>query len=439
MSKEDIKNSLNESQQTIIAIILGFWFIIPLFKEVLITESIFSKFNYISIIIVGIMGTYLLTLNIYKNILKNNENRKGYLNSIIPIIIFMIYMIWTLISAFLAEDKENAFYGTYYRLDGYITYIGYAGFFGMAFLLESSKSKKVLLNLFIVISMINIVFFELVNRGFFSEILVQNLREEGVFYNSNHYGYYLLLVTTITNFLFVMEKQKVMQIIYGLIYAFFMYYLILNDTFGCYLSTSCSLILFFIYCIYKKQKRSLAVISIIIFILMSCCVWKNGRNVAYNNIKNFFGDFEKIQDKIEKKEGSDEAFNKVGTRRMELWKNGIKFFSEKPILGYGPENLQTKYGEVGISQDRPHNLLIQLATTSGFPGLILYVSAVGVILVRAIKTMKFDKEFQVIFFFAVVAYLMSAMFGNSMYYTSPYFFMFLGFLMHENNKEKVDL
>ena len=32
----------------------------------------------------------------------------------------------------------------------------------------------------------------------------------------------------------------------------------------------------------------------------------------------------------------------------------------------------------------------------------------------------------------VIAYLISAMFGNSMYYTSPYFFIFLGWLMKDN-------
>ncbi len=89
-----------------------------------------------------------------------------------------------------------------------------------------------------------------------------------------------------------------------------------------------------------------------------------------------------------------------------------------------------------ISQDRPHNLLIQLANTSGIPGLILYVTAVGIILIRAIKTMNENNSLHIVLLFTLVAYLISAMFGNSMYYTSPYFFILLGFLMCENVKER---
>ena len=37
----------------------------------------------------------------------------------------------------------------------------------------------------------------------------------------------------------------------------------------------------------------------------------------------------------------------------------------------------------------------------------------------------------VVCMFSVIAYLISAMFGNSMYYTSPYYFVILGFLFKE--------
>ncbi len=73
---------------------------------------------------------------------------------------------------------------------------------------------------------------------------------------------------------------------------------------------------------------------------------------------------------------TDNGWEKAGTSRLLLWKNGIQFFLERPILGYGPENLEVKYLEQGINQDRPHNIIIQLLTTSGIPGCILYISAI---------------------------------------------------------------
>ena len=48
--------------------------------------------------------------------------------------------------------------------------------------------------------------------------------------------------------------------------------------------------------------------------------------------------------------------------------------------------------------------------------------------------MNSESNIQKIMFFTIIAYLMSSMFGNSTILTSPYFFIFLGFLMCENEK-----
>ena len=442
MKKEDMTNFFKKSKEIIIFILLLIWIMTPLLRELTVTVGFMYKYHYTILIFIGVIGIYMLTVNIYRNFLRNQKNSKEYFKSILPIIIFLLYMIWTLISCFYSPNSEIAFIGTTYRLDGYATYLGYAGFFGLAFLLDSKKLKKILLNVFLIISMINIIAFELVNKGILIELLKENKIDTGVFYQFNHYGYYLLMATITANFLFITENKKVFKIIYGLVYCIFLYYLILNNTFGCYLALFATLILFLGYCIYKKQKRMLATISIILFIIMSFCVWKNGKNVAYENWNGLRIDFKRVETKIEtteniKKTNVEEEFDKIGSLRMKLWKNGIKFFLERPVLGYGPENLGSEYIKVGmVTSDRPHNLIIQLATTSGFPGLILYLSGIGIILIRALKTMQFENELQVIAFSVVIAYLISAMFGNSMYYTSPYFFIFLGFLMNENEKKR---
>ena len=46
--------------------------------------------------------------------------------------------------------------------------------------------------------------------------------------------------------------------------------------------------------------------------------------------------------------------------------------------------------------------------------------------------MKAENQTHIIVYANVLAYLISSMFGNSMFYTSPYFFIFLGFLIFEN-------
>lgn len=432
MKKEIHINYIDLIKKICLTYIFSIWFIIPLLKELKQTSLVAVELEYYFIQLVGIVGIYLLVFNIYKDF-KKREDKKGYLKEILPIFILGLYMIWTLISSVFSPNINKAFYGTEYRKEGYITYLCYAGFFSCAFLLNSQKIKKILLNIFIIISMLNIAFIELANHSYFLEIFLANDISTAVFKNSNHYGYYLLLVTSCSTLLFITEKKKIIKSLYALAYIYLLYYFILNNTFGCYLAMFATLISFFVYCIYKKKKIYSILISIIIFIVLSCCVTSDGKNIVINNILGLNKDINKIESGLLENE---KDWEKAGSGRMKLWKYGIEFFLQNPVLGYGPENLKAKYAEVNIIQDRPHNLIIQLATTSGFPGLILYIIAIGLIIKRGVKNIDLENNIHTTTLFTVIAYLLSAMFGNSMYYTSPYFFILLGFLMYENIKKE---
>ena len=87
-------------------------------------------------------------------------------------------------------------------------------------------------------------------------------------------------------------------------------------------------------------------------------------------------------------------------------------------------------------KDRPHNLILYLACVSGIPGMLLYMTAVGIIVIKGIIKLFKNSENGKIFLLVVIAYLISSMFGNSMFYTSPFFFIFLGNLMNTNLTQK---
>lgn len=434
MKEEKVQKYLEKTKEIVIFLLLMIWFLIPVFKEIVNVSLITIRYEYVFIELIGVIGIYMICLDFYKNY-NERENKKQYIKQILPIIIFVLYMLWTLISCFTSSNKEYAFYGTQFRRDGYITYIAYGAFFSIAFLLGSKKIKKILLNIFLISAVSTIILMELANNKILYQVFWMKDVTIGVFDNSNHYGYYLLIAIMVSNMLYLTEKNKLIKIVYAAVYAFLLYYLIYNDTLGCYLALFISLMMILVYCVYKKKKICLAIISIVIFIIMSCMVQKWGTNIVIYNIKSFFPDFNAIIESLENRDDKEKEkrAGQAGSGRIKLWKNGIKFFFERPILGYGPENLREKYKEVGINQDRAHNLIIQQATTSGLPGLVLYLLAIGIILKKAFIKMKKDDEntFLTITFFTVCAYLISAMFGNSMYYTSPYFFIILGFLMYE--------
>lgn len=378
MKQEKIMKYLNITTQIMIVTLLSIWFFIPILKEIVKLSSFIQRYEYIFMEFVGIIGIYILVLKVYKNFNKS-ENKREYLKEILPIVILSIYMIWTLISCVFSPNKNFAFYGTEYRKDGYLTYLIYAGFFALAYILASNKYKKILLNLFLIIAVSTIILMELANHKILFQIFWMKNTTIGIFENSNHYGYYLLLATIISNMLFLTEKSKAVKVIYAVVYSFLLYYLILNNTLGCYLALFVTLIMLFIYYyIYINKTWYLPIISIIIFIIMSCLVQTNGKNIAVSNIKSLGNDFFKILYLLEKSDNENKKIEagKAGSGRIRLWVNGTKFFIERPLLGYGPENLREKYKEVGIDQDRAHNLIVQLATTSGLPGLLLYITAI---------------------------------------------------------------
>lgn len=440
-------NKVIKVKNCIIYFMLLLWTIVPVVKTIRFTDRKWhANENSLKLmVVIGIVGIAIfIGWFIYKLI--KSSNKKEFLKKIIPIFFFTAYMIWTFVSCIFAENKKNVFEGTGYRKEGYFMYLNYAGFFLCAFLLDSDQLRKIILNTIIVVttlmSILSLCVSMKINPIFFNMYFVNTSRKTAYFSQFNHYGYFLMISLMACFGMYVTEKNKKIKVLYLISFAFISYMLIYNNTFGCYLAVTISVISYTVYSIIKRKNVVAVLIAISIFVILSCTIKQDYKILAFDNIRQFGNDFKTIIYKILNKDDEkiEKEFEKTGTYRMALWKYGLQFFAENPIWGYGPDNLGTKYDSVGITdQDRPHNLLIQLATTSGLPGLILYVTAVGIIIIKGIKEfLKKDEKGQV-FLLIVITYLISAMFGNSMYYTSPYFFIFLGFLMNSNFYDKKEL
>ena len=430
---EQKKNEI-QVKDILLFFLLLIWIIIPNLKLIKPKSFIAGFYEYEYMQIVGFIGIVVSLITICKKVIEC-QDKKTLAKELLPLILLIGYMIWTFISCVFAKNKYNALYGDTYRREGFITYLIYAGFFLSTFSINSKKLRKYLLNIFILVAVTNTLLIYFINNNIeVGEIFIYKNIKTGVFYNQNHYGYYLLLATMITSLFFILEKKKIMKIFYAIAYIILLYFRIINNTLGCYLAFFITSLLFFVYCIYKRKYRLLCCISIMIFIVLSIFIKYDGKYIVYNNIKTFSKDVISIVN-IEKqniiKDETEKEIEKAGNGRIELWKYGIKIFLKNPILGYGPDNLKEEYREYNINQDRPHNLIIQLLTTSGIPGLTLYICSIGLIIIRGFKRLKNDNILYEVLVFTIIAYLISAMFGNSMYYTSPYFFILLGILYKE--------
>ncbi len=121
---------------------------------------------------------------------------------------------------------------------------------------------------------------------------------------------------------------------------------------------------------------------------------------------------------------SEEALQ-AGTTRWLLWLHAIDFIKEKPVFGFGPDNLEEPYLAVGLTDTRPHNEFLQHAAALGIPAAIFYLISVVTFTVTYFKK-KIDNPIVIGLVCTVGAYVFSSLFGNSMFYTTPFFFMIFG-------------
>lgn len=124
----------------------------------------------------------------------------------------------------------------------------------------------------------------------------------------------------------------------------------------------------------------------------------------------------------------------AGTGRMTLWIDTIDKIKHSPIFGYGPEGLYFKFGDK-LMTDWPHNEYLQYAAFFGIPGLIFYISSLFSLAKKRLSELKKLDTTTIIAIGVIIAYLFSALFGNTMFYTSPFFFTFFGLVAFDGNIE----
>lgn len=378
----------------------------------------FIEINYV----VGLIGLFSFIF-LFKN-------KKIEIKSYVPYTLLLILLLLSIISTIFAKDINLAIFGDYYRREGLIVYIMYLGI-----LLNSTiiKNEKYIINIFkiIIFSALFITILPLFNNNF----TYQNFTN--IYKNTNHYGYFLMISIMISSFMFLKET-KYKKINYYLIYTFLTYILIKNDTFGCYLAVIITYVTSLIISIINKYKIKDIIIIILTFILISFLVSycginigerihkNNSKGIVLKNVNSLSNDISSIIN------GNQKKINKTGSGRGILWKEAIKYTLKHPLKGGGIENISEYYSSLNIDIDRPHNMILQVSSFIGIPGAITYII---LILYLAITNLKYlNKSLNMMIYFTAMSYFISSMFGNSMYYTSPYFMILLGLLITMKEK-----
>lgn len=333
-----------------------------------------------------------------------------------------IMLIWAGISTLLADDRTTALNGVMLRYDGYYSYLIYASVYVCGKSVKTKKLRRWILRVMgITISLLSLMTIPQTSMEFMDSIgeIGENLYRFGIYasiyLNTNHFAYVLTIGIMALAGLVVIEEKKVNKVIALVLMGFNVWALIMNDTFGSYVAVMIGMVFFAIIMLVSDKERYKTVITVLtVFIAVS---------VAMNTYNNSIGtNFRITVDDANNFETND----KGGSGRVGLWKKAIEYIGERPVFGFGPEGLYDKFLKNEVTNDRPHNEYLQHAVFLGIPALLCYLVALISLLITMLKNLKSLSKEMLVMGAIVFAYCVSAFFGNTLYYTTPYYFIFLG-------------
>lgn len=341
-------------------------------------------------------------------ILKRNWKR------FIPIVLMWLFAIAILNASLLNGMVGYDLRGHTYMHESIFSFMLYpVGYFFCGAMMRKSSQKRKLLYL-LLFSSVPLALLTLYDEWFDRIPIFIGEGVAAVFHQFNHYGYYLMMVTISAAGLFVYEKEKKWKLIsagIGLLNAFI---LIMNDTFGTYLAVAFVLIALTVHCLIRERRYlKWALMALGSFALLTILM-----SFAYDTV---FSSFLKLFRDVSDIASNSEEIGDIGSGRWVLWTQTMSHLWDSPFIGFGVEGMLRIYN-VGT----PHNELMQYSANFGIPAMLLYFSSVMIILFTVLRRYKRFSKMTLICFCAAVGYFCNSMVAVTIYYTTPFFYIFLG-------------
>lgn len=344
---------------------------------------------------------------------------------------------WAVLSTVFSEDISRSLQGSAYRFEGILTYFFYASVFVLAQIVHDPRWKEIYYKIFCVCACIISVSVILQDAGVPGVKDVLYIPLASVFFQFNHTGYYLCMSTLCTMGLLLFAKNVRQVVLYAFAVFLQMYALLVNSTLGGYLGVFVGLVAFtsfvFVGCRKREHYRSIRTalfVAIGVFALTTALSYfdliptSSGQNMRVN-FATMWDDTEKLAS------GNGDS---AGHGRVTLWKTGLAMLPIHPVLGFGPENMDKEL-QATIWNDRIDNEVLQYAIYLGIPAALLYLAALFTLAFSRGASLPRLRPAAFVAAGCVFGYLLSSMLGNSMFYTAPYFWIFLGIVADSHSVE----
>lgn len=345
-------------------------------------------------------------------------NVKLFLKSNLPITLFFAFGAVMIVTTLINGHFDITLFGNSYRDEGLFGFLSYILYFILVIMNSNPKHKKVWIYTFAASSSI-------VSASVIYECYAHGTHTiDFIFSHYNHLGYYLVTAFGVSAMLVLVSEKVWQKAIFAVSGFMTALALIANDTFGCQLAAVAGVI--FICVMYSITKSRFKAVTLVpAAILVAAVVFGYVTSERMNdlisaNILQTANDSQAIV------HGREEAEFSTGVSRMILWEMGMDYIIEKPLTGHGADVTGEEMETLSNDSDRCHCEYMNYAISFGIPAVLLYIAAVFAVYLRGLLVKRRLTDINLIGLGAAMFYLISAVVGNTMYYTAPFLFILLG-------------
>lgn len=337
-----------------------------------------------------------------------------------PLFVWIILFLGVMITAsLLGENFTRSLEGIYFRNNGLIIWLHLLGFFVL--LNTTFKTKEAWQRLFSYFVMIGTVVAGLgIMQRFFTVwtgIIDQSGRVSSTIGNPIFLGAYLLFVFFLAAYLLSISSFRRKQIILSGCLLLNLIAIYFTESGGVFIGLFVGLILMMILFLRRTKAtraRLLAIGGLCFIILGLGIFFRYQKTILTGPLKFYFRPIDRVIH-ISPSTGT-------GQTRVWAWQMGLEGIKARPIIGWGVANFETiadryynpKFLEHSFAEtvwDRPHNILIEVATETGLVGLALFI-ALWVAVFRTLwKNAAFGYQEKTILSALLAAYLVQNNFG----------------------------
>ena len=348
--------------------------------------------------------------------------------------LFIVFFLVQILSAIFGMNFYYSVFGNYERIDGIFNY-----FVLLLYLLTLintftfKKDWQILFRALSVSSLLMFIFYFLGLNGLrFHFILLDN---SGTIGNTAFFGSYVTLSLFLLLIAYFYDENKKWKYFYIFNILLSIIILFINASRGSILGLIIGALVTLFYLGFKSKKsiKYLSIGLLTALILFGFLIVNNKDKSWVQNTK-FLNRFATIS--------SQEASS---YNRLLIWKVGYRAFLDRPILGYGPENILygvNKYFNPQITEDwfdRMHNFVFDYLDSSGILGLLSYLGIFVGALIIILKSRKNNDILTSLFLGFLSSYLFLNLFifdTINSWILVIFFLAFIYFYYKEHNDPK---